>query len=277
MKTSRRHAMRSVLWVLSMLLVSSFLTSEGLADELRGSLTVVGRGPERPVIEKLAQAFERTHIGTAVDIRWNRNFRTSEMVKAGEADLAVGGREDSDLTATPIAWDGLAMIVNFSNPVSDVTIQQAASLFSGSIRDWSELDERAAGRVRLVVRPDDQNLTEGFERALGIVGRMAEAAEPIRSDQKVLSRVSGQLDAIGYLSMKAALDAVTYGMSVRILLVDGVEPGRSTIRSGRYRVKRPVVLLANKHPSPLAQAFLDLALSPEGQLLLDDLYIPLDR
>ena len=277
MSKSRFHATPLVYWIWSMLLASSLLASEGLAEELRGSITVVGRGPERPVIEKLARAFEKAHIGTAVDIRWNRNFRTVEMVKVGEADLAVGGREAPDLSATPIAWDGLAMIVNFSNPVAAVTTQQAASLFSGTIRDWSELDERAAGRVRLVVRPDDQNLTDGFERSLGIAGRIAEGAESIRSDQKVLSRVSGQLDAIGYLSLNAALDAMTYGMSVRILLVDWVEPGRPTVRSGQYRVKRPVLFLTNMQPSPLVKAFLDLALSPEGQKLLDDMYIPLNR
>lgn len=277
MKTPRFRAHPPDCWIWALLLVSSFLTSEGLAGELRGTITVVGRGPERPVIEELAQAFEKAHIGTSVDIRWNRNFRTGEMVKGGEADLAVGGREETDLLATPVAWDGLAVIVNFSNPVSDLTTDQAASLFSGSVRDWAELDERASGRVRLVVRPDDQNLTDGFERSLGIVGRIPEAAEPIRSDQNVLSRVSGQLDAIGYLSLKAALDAMTYGISVRILLIDGVEPATSTLRSGQYRVKRPLLFLTKPQTSPLVRAFLDLALSPQGQKLVGEMYVPLDR
>ncbi len=277
MNTSRFRAHPSDRWIWAFLLVSSFLSSEGLAGELRGTITVAGRGPERPVIEELAQAFEKAHIGTSVDIRWNRNFRTGEMVKDGEADLAVGGREEPDLLATPVAWDGLAVIVNFSNPVSDLTTDQAASLFSGTVRDWAELDERASGRVRLVVRPDDQNLTDGFERSLGVVSRIPEAAEPIRSDQKVLSRVSGQLDAIGFLSLKAALDAMTYGISVRILLIDGVEPATSTLRSGQYRLKRPLLFLTKPQPSPLVRAFLDLALSPQGQKLVGEMYIPLDR
>lgn len=235
-----RHC--TVYSICALLLASSLATSVGLAEDLRGSLTVVGRGPEQPVIETLAQAFEKTHPGTAIDVQWNRNFRTVEMIQAGKADLAVAGREEPDLTSTTIAWDGLAVIVNFSNPVKDVTTQQAASLFSGAIHDWSELDEKANGRVRLVIRPDDQNLSDGFERSLGIAGRVAGGAERIRSNQKVLSRVSGQLDVVGYLSLNAALEAVTYGISVRILFIDGVEPGNPTVKSGQYKLKRPVIL-----------------------------------
>ena len=255
-------------------LMWSFPISLSFAEDLRGILTVVGRGPERPVVENLARAFEKNHIGTAIDIKWSRNFRTAAMIKSGEADLAVAGREETSLRATTVAWDGLALIVNFSNPVKDVSTEQAASLFSGTIRDWSELDEKAEGRVRLVVRTDDQNLTDGFERSLKIIGRVPKGAEQVRSDQTVLSRVSGQLDAVGYLSLNTALEAVTYGMSVRILLLDGIEPAKPTVKSGQYKLTRPVLFLTGHQHKPLTQAFLEFALSPEGQRILDEMYVP---
>jgi phosphate transport system substrate-binding protein len=258
-----------------LLLSASFVATFGMAEELRGSMTVVGRGPERPVIEKLARAFEKTHIGTAIDIKWNRNLRTADVIKSGEADLAVAGREEAGLMATTVAWDGLALIVNFSNPVNNVTTEQAASLFSGTIREWSELHEKAEGRVRLIVRPDDQNLTDGFERSLNITGRAANAAEPVRSDQAVLSRVSGQLNAVGYLSLNPALEAVTYGISVRILLLDGIEPGKPTVKFGQYKLIRPVMFLTREQHKPLTRAFIEFALSPEGQGILDEMYVPL--
>jgi phosphate transport system substrate-binding protein len=249
--------------------------STAAEEDLRGTLLVVGRGPERAAIEQLAQAFEKAHLGTAVDIKWSHNLRVAEMVTSGEADLAVAGREEAGLAATTVAWDGLAVIVNFSNPIKDLTKQQVASLFSGKIQNWSELDESAGGNVRVVLRPDDQNLTEGFEQSLGIVGAVAKDAEHIRSDQRVLSRISGQLDAVGYLSAKAALDAVTYGMSVRVLLINGIEPGTPTVRSGQYPLKRPVILLMGKAPTVLARTFVDFALSPAGQRILGSLYAPL--
>jgi phosphate transport system substrate-binding protein len=263
------------LWLVPLCLAFAISTAAG--EDLRGTLLIVGRGPERAVIEQLAHAFEKAHLGTAIDIKWSRNLRIAEMVTSGEADLAVAGWKVDGLTATTIAWDGLAVIVNFSNPIKELNKQQIASLFSGRIKDWSELDEKANGKVRLVLRPDDQNLTEGFEQTLGIVGQVMKEAERIRSDQNVLRHVSGELDAVGYLSMKAALDAVTYGTSVHLLLVNGVEAGASTVQSGQYPLKRPVVLLMGKKPTALTRAFVDFVLSPAGQRLIRNLYIPLNR
>jgi phosphate transport system substrate-binding protein len=263
------------LWLLLSCVI--LLAATVSAEDLRGTLVVVGRGPERSTIEELAQAFEKAHLGTAVDIVWNRNIRLIEMLIDGKADLAVSGREEHGLSASTIAWDGLAVIVNFSNPIKELTKEQVASLFSGAIMDWSQLDEKADGKVQLVRRPDDQNLTDGFERSLGIVGETAQHAEPIRSDQQVLSRVSGRLDAVGYLSMKAALDAVTYGTSVRVLLVNGNEPATPTLQSGRYPLKRPVILLRKQDAGALAQAFVDFSLSPAGQDILGSQYVPLVR
>jgi phosphate transport system substrate-binding protein len=264
---------------LSRLITLLFLTAglaapSVIAQDLRGSITVVGRGPERPVIEKLAQAFERTHLGTAIGIKWSRTYRLLEMVKAAQADLAVTGKEEPELSATTVAWDGLAVIVNFSNPVTGVTMQQAATLFTGAIRDWSELDDKAKGKIRLVVPTEDQNLADGFERSLGITGRLHEGAERSRSDQKILSRVSGQLDAVAYLSLEPALDAMTYGLSVRALLIDGIEPGKPTVRSGQYKLRRPIVFVTLNQPTPLTRAFVDFARSAEGQRLLEEMYVP---
>lgn len=255
--------------------IAGLVAPFALAEDLRGSITIVGRGPERPIIEKLAQAFEKLHPGTAIDIKWGRTFRVVDMVGAAEADLAVTGKEEPELSSTIVAWEGIAVIVNFANPVKAVTMQQTVSLFTGAVRDWSELDDKAKGKVRLIVPTDDQNLTDGFERSLGIPGQIPKGAERVRSDQKVLSRVSGQLDAVAYLSLEAALDAMTYGLSVRVLLIDGIEPGKPTVQSGQYKLRRPVVFLTQKQPTPLTQAFVDFARSPEGRRLLDEMYVPI--
>jgi phosphate transport system substrate-binding protein len=268
---------RFVLLVLVVIMAGHSTVSAGTTTEVHGNLVIIGRGPERLCIEELAHAFEKAHFGTTVDIRWNRNFRTADLVASGDADLAVDGQERNDLAATIVAWDGLAVIVNFANPIKEVTKQQAAAVFSGAIRNWSELDERATGRVRVVLRPEDQNLSEGFEHSLGIAGTIARDAEIVRSDQKVLSRVSGQLGAVSYVSLHAAVDAATYGLSVRALIIDGIEPGTPTVQSGRYALKRPVVFLTKKRSRPITKSFVDFVLSRDGQSILGGLYTPLTQ
>lgn len=243
------------------------------AEELRGAMTVTGTGPERPVIDTLARAFEKAHPGTAIDVKWNRSFHTIDMVKSGKADLAVTGTEDPGLTSTTVAWDGIAVIAHFSNPVKEVTTRQLQDLFSGTFGAWAVLDEQATASVEVIRRPDDQNLTAGFESSLGVPGGITKSALELRADQKVLSRVSGRLGAIGYLSLGSALEAVKFGTPVRILLVNGVEPGEPTIRNGRYPLRRPVLFLAGKRPNPLRDAFIAFALSPEGQRIIARQYI----
>lgn len=240
-----------------------------------GAITVIGTGPERRVIERLARAFEKAYLGTAIEIRWNRNFHAAQMLQAGEADVAVSAQEYPGLTATQIAWDGIAVIVNFTNPVTEVTSQQVAQLFSGRIANWSALHERGAGNVELIRRPADQHLNEGFERALGINGQIPKAATVIRSDQRVLRRVSGRIGAVSYLSLRAALDATEYGTPIKILLIDGVEAGHPTVRNGQYPLRRPVFLLLGKQPIPVAEAFVRFAVSREGQRILQESFTPL--
>jgi phosphate transport system substrate-binding protein len=75
--------------------------------------------------------------------------------------------------------------------------------------------------------------------------------------------------------LKAALEAVNYGVPVRILLIDEVEPGKPAVQSGQYTLKRPIIFLTHKEPTFVTRAFISFALSPAGQHILDEMYIPL--
>lgn len=249
-----------------------WLPSQVGAARLIGAAEVVGHGPERPVIEKLARAFEKANIGTAIYFKWNRTYDSAEMVKAKEADIAITALKDPDLTATPIAWDGIAAIVHFSNPVKEVTSQQLRDLFSGKIRSWSELHERGEGSIALVRRPDDQNVNVGFEQSLALDGKVPQNAKEIRTDQKVLNYVSGHASRLAYVSLGAAQEAVKYGTPIRILLVDGVEPAEPTLTSGQYKIRRPVLMLTRKDANPVAKAFIEFARTPAGQKILEEMY-----
>ncbi len=118
------------LWLGLLLLSVPLLQTTAVSEELKGGLIVVGRGPERTIIEQLTQAFEKDHFGIAVDIRWNRNFHIATMVASGEADIAVSGREELGLTAATIAWDGLAVIVNFSCTREGYPVAEARQLLN---------------------------------------------------------------------------------------------------------------------------------------------------
>lgn len=247
--------------------------------EASGNLIVAGNGPELTTIESLARAFEKANPRAYVDVVWDDHSKPVEMVKAGEAHLAVTGAEDPELVSTQIAWDGIGILVHLSNFTKEVTKQQVADIFSGKVKEWSDLGGPET-KILLIDRPKNQNIREAFERQLGIDGKIPTNAKVIAKDDKVIKTVVGTLpplSAVAYISLSQGLAVVTSGVAVRLLPVDKVEPEVPTVKDGRYPLRRPVLLLAKKDPNPLADAFAQFAQSPAGRQIIAETYIPFEK
>jgi phosphate transport system substrate-binding protein len=245
--------------------------------EVTGNLTIAGNGPELTTIEPLARAFEKANPRAYLDVVWDANSKPVEMVKSGQAHIAVTGTETADLSATPIAWDGIGVLVHLSNFTKDVTKQQVADIFSGKITLWSELGGLET-KILVIDRPRNQNIRDAFESQLGITGKITGTAKVIGSDEQVVKTVVGTLpplSAVAYLSLSQGLSVVSSGVAVRLLPIDKVEPEGPTVKDGRYPLRRPVLLLSKKEPHPLADAFTQFVLSPAGQQLIAETYIPI--
>jgi phosphate transport system substrate-binding protein len=215
-----------------------------------------------------------------VDIVWEEKSKPLEMVKSGQAHAAVTGKEEPDLKAAQIAWDGIAVMVNLSNHTKEVTSKQVADLFSGKIRTWSDLGGPET-RVLLIDRPRNRNVRDTFEQYLGIAGKIPDNAKVIGPDDKAIKTVAGTLpplSAVTYISLGQALEAVSSGVAVRLLPLDKVEPEKPTVKDGRYKLRRPVLLLTKKESNPTVEAFVAFALSAAGQKIIDaEGYTPLEQ
>jgi len=243
------------------------------ADEARSAaITIAGNGPELRMVERLASAFEKKYFGAVAEIRWDPSFQPSHMVKTGEADVAVVGQTDPDLLVTPIAWDGIAVLVDFTNPVREITSLQLAAMFSGAVTRWSDVGGLDT-RIELINGSSRQPLRDTFETVLEIVGKSPPTAYVSRSDQRAISRVAGNGSAVTYVSLAVALDAVTYGVGVALLSVDHVEPAKQTVRDGRYRLRRPVLLLRKDDGNSTAASFVDFAVSKEAKDIIEEMYV----
>jgi phosphate transport system substrate-binding protein len=238
-----------------------------------GRIVIAGYGPELPVMQDLALAFEKTHVGTAVDFRWDKTVKAAEMVKSDHAQVAVSDTPDDDLKTMPIAWDGIAIIVNFSNSVKELTTSQVRDLFIGKITRWSDLDG-GDQRVEVLLRAREDNVQSGLESSLQIVGGFRAPGKPVRTDEKALRTVSGRDTAITAISLATALKAQEDGIPIRILTVDKVEPGFPTVRSGQYKLRRPVLLLTAHQPDAVTTAFIEFATSAKGQHILQSAFVP---
>jgi phosphate transport system substrate-binding protein len=260
-----------ILVALTLLLGSLAVPVNSESADPSGSIVIAGNGPEYRVIEQLARAFEKANPRAYVDVPWDVNAKPVEILKTGQAHIAVTGSPDPDLTSTQIAWDGIAVLVNLSNTTKEVTSRQVADLFTGKITQWSDLGGPET-RVLILDRARQTNIRETFEDRLGIAGKIPESAKTIGPDDKAVKTVAGTLpplSAVTFVSLAPALEAVASGVAVRLLPIDKVEPEEPTVKDGRYTLRRPVLLLTRKEANPTVEAFLAFALSPSGQKILD--------
>lgn len=269
-----------ILFVLFVGLLCGSLAGAGpaAAGDAAGSMTIVGNGPELSVIEKLARTFEKANPRAYIDVQWDEISKPVELVKAGQAQLAVMGKPDPALKATQVAWDGIVIMVNLSNQTKDITIKQAADLFTGKVKYWSELGGPET-RVLILDRPANRHIRDAFEQQLGITGKIPDQTKVVGPDDKAIKTVAGMLppnSAVTFISLVPALEAVSSGVAVRLLPIDKVEPEKPPVKDGRYPLRRPVLFLSKKDQNPLVEAFEAFTLSKDGQKILDDLYTPID-
>ena len=113
--------------------------------KVSGKITVAGSSSVTPVMEKLAEAYKA--INSNVEIEVQQSDSTTGVTSAieGICNIGMASRELKDeetsqgVTATVIAMDGIAIIVNKENPVSALTTQQVKDIYTGAVTDWSEV------------------------------------------------------------------------------------------------------------------------------------------
>ncbi|RMH07731.1 MAG: hypothetical protein D6704_04505 [Nitrospirae bacterium] len=269
------QALKTIFFAIGFVLVIGwFFPADATTDsknppELAGSCLVIGNGPERYAIESLAREFEAINPKVSIDFFWHPNAKPVKAVRSHQADIAVTGIVEDDLPSTIIAWDGIAVITNFANPIEAVTTEQLAAIFSGKVRLWSQVyEEGPEARIKLINRAWNQNIRQGFEKLLGITGKTPRRTRVVGSELEAFHAVTGDIYAISYVSMGPALQAHKDGYGITLLFIDGIEPEYQTVLDGSYPLRRPVVFVMNENASPIALAFRDFVLSPAGQRLI---------
>jgi phosphate transport system substrate-binding protein len=233
------------------------------------AILIAGNGPERFLMETLANAFEQRHPSISVDFFWHPNAKPIRTIELDEADIAITGEEVPSLRSTMIARDGIAVLTNFSNPVKEMASNQLADVFSGKLRYWSQVYEEAPQtKIVLINRSTNQNIRQGFEQWLKITDGIPRSAYRANTEQEAITRVSGNLEAVTFVSMAPALRAKEDGVAINLLFIDKIEPEVQTVLDKRYPIQRPVILLTSQQPSTDVLAFERFILSQDGQRLI---------
>ena len=109
-----------------------------------GKITVAGSSSVSPVMEKLAEAYQTVNTGAKVEIQTSDSTTGVTAASEGSCDIGMASRDLKDtgtgVTATEIAKDGIAVIVNLDNPLDGLTTDQVMKIYTGEQTDWSGLE-----------------------------------------------------------------------------------------------------------------------------------------
>ncbi len=234
----------------------------GTAD-LSGTVSTNGSTSMEKVMSILIEAFEAEYPNVTVTYDATGSGAGITAATEGSADIGLASRnlkdEETGLTAYVVAIDGIAVIVNPENTVTDLTLEQIAGLFNGTITNWSEVGGEDM-EVAVIGREAGSGTRDGFESVVGVEDECVYDQE-LTSTGSVITAVAQNQYAIGYASLsEAAADD-----GVKVLSVDGVEATEDTVKDGSYAIQRNFNMVVNDSTtlSDAAQAFLDFCLSAD--------------
>ena len=234
--------------------------SDNSTGNAGGTVTTDGSTSMSKVIGALSEAYESD---TGVTVTYNATGSGSgiQAVQEGRCDIGLSSRSLKDeekakgLEETTLALDGIALVVNPENPVSDLDLETISKIYTGEISNWKDVGGNDSDIV-LIGREAGSGTRDGFE-SITYTTDKCQYRQELTSTGDVIATVASNPNAIGYASLSAVKD------SVKALKVAGVVPSEETVKDGSYVVQRPFVLVTvkDKALSENAKKFMEFVTS----------------
>jgi len=233
-----------------------------------GGLTLAGSTSVQPFAEMLAEEYMRKHPGSPpINVQGGGSSAGIQAAETGTADIGMSSRNLKDkelalgLKPIAIAKDAIAIIVNPSNPVCELSLEQVRRIFTGEIINWREVGGKDAPIV-LITREEGSGTRGAFEEMVMKGSPISLRALRQDSNGAVRVIVASDPNAIGYISLGIVNE------QVKALRLDGVEASVGSVKRGEYSLVRPFLFVIKGEPKGLAKDFIEFVLSPEAQELL---------
>lgn len=259
---------RIICMIAAVCLLAATLISCG-SDSVRGSVSTNGSTSMEKVIGILSEQYMEDHKGITITYDATGSGTGIEAVANGTCDIGLASRNLKDaevekgLMATTVALDGIAIIVNENSPVSNLTVEQIAAVFTGEITDWAEFGGN--GAIACIGREAGSGTRDGFESITKTADKCA-LAEELTSTGAVIAAVQNSGNAIGY----ASFASVEGQSGIKVLTVAGVSCTAENILNGSYVIQRPFNLVTKSDAklNDAAQAFFDYMTSKDASALI---------
>ena len=279
-----------------MLFVSALFMISVAGVQAAEKITTAGSNTVRSVVAAEAAAFKKAHPDVSFVVGGGGTPKAFEGLKTGKINLGQVSRplkekdmkKIPDLVAFTIAMDGIAVLVNSTNPVTAITKEQVQDIYTGKITNWKEISGNDAPII-LVSKGEGRSTTELFLKYFGMEaegigegkqrmlmhkkkGDSASStakAKIIIKTKAALGFLSTKKNAIVYVSLGPAQKLAEKTGRIRLLDLDRIPATIENVSHEIYPLRRPLNVITKGQPQGTVNEFIDFMLSEEGQNIVE--------
>lgn len=256
-----------IIGIIVMIIIAGIVGYLLLSGALQNNITIAGSTSVAPVAQALANAYMSKHPGLKISVSGGDsgagiNAALSGSVDIGTSSRDLTGSEAQSLSQFVIGQDALTIIVNPSNPVNDLSLDQMAGIYTGKITDWNQVGG-TSGAIVPRTREVGSGTKADFERFMTI----SSYGTNVRVDTfnyELLQSVVLIPDAIGYIAHAYVNN------EVKVLSVNNITPTQQTVQNGTYPLTRDLIFLTKGTPTGKVKDFTNFCQSPEGQAIVNN-------
>ncbi len=280
----------SILLLVTALFISGCANNKKSTDE-KHYVTIKGSDTMLHLTSSWAESLMNSNPNIEISVTGGGSGTGISALLNGTTDICMASREikskevdqAKSLGITPkefiVALDGIAVVVNPANPISELSIEQIGKIYTGSYTNWNQVGGPNADIIILSRESSSGTYVFFQERVMDEKDYTANAML-MPSTSAIIQSVSQDKWAIGYVGLGYALSATDDIKILSVFEKEGqkpIVPSIESVKTGEYVVARPLYLYTNGEPEGIVKEIIDFCMSEAGQkIVLETGYVPVN-
>jgi phosphate transport system substrate-binding protein len=256
-------------------------TAAPVASGKRQTIKISGSTTVLPIVQKAAAQYMATHANADIQISGGGSGVGIQAIGAKTVDIGMSSREVTSaemakypaFVITPVAQDGIAVIVNPANEIQFITLDQIKNIYLGKTTKWTEITGAnvpgTSNQIVVIGRDSASGTRSYFDEVLLAKKTPTKQMLEKNSNGAVLQTVAQTPGSIGYVSIGFVSNDVK-SLPVWYNADRIVAPSLATVKDRSYPISRELYVITNGQPSGLSGDFVQYILSSEGQKIVAD-------
>ncbi|MCC5022033.1 MAG: phosphate ABC transporter substrate-binding protein [Candidatus Synoicihabitans palmerolidicus] len=258
-------------------LVAFSATASAQKIVIKGSDTLGAK-----LVPILAEEFKAMHPGVAFEIAAEGSSTGIAAIIDGTADIGMSSRsaKPTELSAAAakgvkmtehiVAYDGLAVMINEGNVITDLRKRQVEQIFTGAVTDWSAVGG-PPGPISVYTRNTSSGTYSDFKSLAMRKRDYTPSSQKMAGNEQIASEVASNANGIGYVGL-----AYVSADGIKIATIEGHRPEAASINSGDYPYARPTFYYTSGEPTGIVAEFIAFTISEAGQKIAEQVgFVPL--